>query len=357
MKKVFAILHEPASYTTARNRAVYEPLGVRYCYIQPSALAKSAEDEREQVFALSALPLIALTRKIREILRDNDVVIMNGYAGRIFRILFTLNLFYRKKIGLDSDTPLNIPAFPLKRLAKSLYLGTVFRNRNVYGLPGGTKSHAELFRHYGMPDSRIFLMPMMVDNAAFRFSPRKALKKSFTFLYVGRVVTVKNIGLLLNAFAETFGSSNDVSLRIVGAGDLLDTYKEQFGDFDNIIFVGPKHGEDLREEYGSASAFVLPSIFEPWGLVVNEAMAAGLPVIVSDKVGAREDLVKGRETGLIFRHNDKQALADCMKSLVDDSKLYERFSLNAFSLMHDEWNYDFYKRCLNSFIDKASQAQ
>lgn len=357
MKGVFAILHEPASYTTARNRAVYEPLGVRYCYIQPSALAKSAENEREQAFALSALPLIALTRKIREILRDNDVVIMNGYTGRIFRILFALNIFYGKKIGLDSDTPLNIPASPLKRLAKSLYLGAVFRNRNIYGLPGGTKSHAELFRHYGMPDSRIFLMPMMVDNAAFRFSPRKASKTSFTFLYVGRVVSVKNIGLLLDAFAETFGSSNDVSLRIVGAGDLLDTYKERFGHFDNIVFVGPKHGEDLREEYGSASAFVLPSIFEPWGLVVNEAMAAGLPVIVSDKVGAREDLVEGRETGLIFRHNDKQALADCMKRLVDDSKLYERYSQNAFSLMHDEWNYDFYKRCLNSFIDKASQAQ
>lgn len=357
MKKVFAILHEPASYTTARNRAAYDPAGVKYCYISSTSLAKSGENDVTPDDALSSLSLPALTKRLAAILRGNDIVIMNGYTGRIFRILFTLNLFYRKKIGLDSDTPLNIPAFPLKRLAKSLYLGTVFRNRNVYGLPGGTKSHAELFRHYGMPDSRIFLMPMMVDNVAFRFFPRKASKKSFTFLYVGRVVTVKNIGLLLNAFAETFGSSNDVSLRIVGAGDLLDTYKEQFGDFDNIIFVGPKHGEDLREEYGSASAFVLPSIFEPWGLVVNEAMAAGLPVIVSDKVGAREDLVKGRETGLIFRHNDKQALADCMKSLVDDSKLYERFSLNAFSLMHDEWNYDFYKRCLNSFIDKASQAQ
>lgn len=357
MKGVFAILHEPASYTTARNRAVYEPLGVRYCYIQPSALAKSAEDEREQAFALSTLPLIALTRKIREILRDNDIIIMNGYTGRIFRILFALNIFYGKKIGLDSDTPLNIPASPLKRLAKSLYLGSVFRNRNIYGLPGGTKSHAELFRHYGMPDSRIFLMPMMVDNVAFRFSPRKASKKSFTFLYVGRVVTVKNIGLLLYAFAETFGSSNDVSLRIVGAGDLLDTYKEQFGHFDNIVFVGPKHGEDLRDEYGSASAFVLPSIFEPWGLVVNEAMAAGLPVIVSDKVGAREDLVEGRETGLIFRHGNQEELADCMKSLVDDYKLYERYSQNAFSLMHDYWNYNLYKRCLNSFIDKASQAQ
>lgn len=357
MKGVFAILHEPASYTTARNRAVYEPLGVRYCYIQPSALAKSAEDEREQAFALSALPLIALTRKIREILRDNDVVIMNGYTGRIFRILFALNIFYGKKIGLDSDTPLNIPDSPFKRLAKSLYLGSVFRNRNIYGLPGGTKSHAELFRHYGMPDSRIFLMPMMVDNVAFRFSPRKASKKSFTFLYVGRVVAVKNIGLLLYAFAETFGSSNDVSLRIVGAGDLLDTYKEQFGDFDNIIFAGPKHGEDLREEYGSASAFVLPSIFEPWGLVVNEAMAAGLPVIVSDKVGAREDLVEGRETGLVFRHDNQDELAGCMKRMVEDSELYERYSQNAFSLMHDEWNYDFYKRCLNSFIDKASQVQ
>lgn len=356
MNKVFAILHEPASYTTARNRAAYDPAGVKYCYISSTSLAKSGENDVTPDDALSSLSLPALTKRLAAILRGNDIVIMNGYTGRIFRILFALNLFYRKKIGLDSDTPLNIPASPLRRLAKSAILRTVFRNRNIYGLPGGTKSHTELFRHYGMPDSHICLMPMMVDNEAFRGAPRAAAPGSpFTFLYVGRLVPVKNVGLLLEAFADAFGDRSDVALRIVGSGELHEKFVKEFGQRLNVVFAGPKQGEALRSEYASASAFVLPSMFEPWGLVVNEAMSAGLPVIVSDRVGAREDLVDNRNTGLVFTSGDKDALAACMRRLVNDPGLYELLSRNAYTLMHDRWNYGLYTECLRAFIDKASR--
>jgi glycosyltransferase involved in cell wall biosynthesis len=69
--------------------------------------------------------------------------------------------------------------------------------------------------------------------------------------------------------------------------------------------------------YDLCDAFVLPSVHEPWGLAVNEAMASGRAVVVSDEVGCQPDLVRDAETGLVFRARDAQSLADCLRRLLD----------------------------------------
>lgn len=349
-KRVFAILHEPASYTVDRNRAVYDKCGVRYCYMKPKSLAQS--DIAENVDSLYNLSIYQLTKRLSGILRDNDIIIMNGYTGRIFIILFLLNIFYRKNIGLDSDTQLNIPTSFPKRLLKKLYLSTVFKNKNIYGLPGGNQSHKQLFRHYGMPDERIYLMPMVVDNESFRIPPKREQDK-FTFLYVGRIIPIKNIEKMIEAFISAYVGNERVILRIVGNGSDLSGLENKYGHYDNIQFAGPKYGVDLRKEYSDASAFILPSSYEPWGLVVNEAMSAGLPVIVSNCVGASWDLVENRETGFIFKFDDKDDLESKMKKLVEDPDLYLKYSQNATRLMAEYWNYDLYRKCFDNFISNA----
>lgn len=352
MKRVFAILHEPASYTLDRNAAVYDPMGIGYCYMHSTSQAK-ASDDCEEAEGLAALSLPALVKRLRNVLAGNDVIIMNGYTGRTFVLLFLLNLWYGRSIGLDSDTQLRVPSNPIKRLIKSVYLKSVFRNIHIFGLPGGTHTHKDLFRHYGMPESRICLMPMMVNNALFRNSNVEREDKVFKFLYVGRVIALKNLELMIDAFIASFGSSGNVQLRIVGDGDLKEYLSLKYQKAQNVIFVGGRYGEDLIQEYKKASVFVLPSSSEQWGLVVNEAMSAGLPVIVSDQVGAAWDLVQGRETGFIFRYDNARELADKMQLLATDRSLYDRYARAAYELMHKHWNYAFYSECLRNFIDKA----
>lgn len=352
MKRVFAILHEPASYTLDRNHAVYDRMGIRYCYMHSSSLAKSIEN-REKTEALSSLSFIALAKRLNNILKDNDIIIMNGYTSRIFIVLYLLNFLYHRSIGLDSDTQLNIPNSTVKRFIKRLYLSTIFRNKHIFGLPGGTYTHKELFRHYGMNESRICLMPMVVNNSLFKNESQKK-RASFSFLFVGRIVEVKNIELMIRTFIFEFENNSQVILKIVGDGELLNSLVEKYGYHSNIKFIGPKYGESLIDEYHNASAFILPSAYEPWGLVVNEAMSAGLPVIVSDQVGAAWDLVQNRNTGFIFRYNNPNELAEKMRHLVNDRKLYDKYSRSAYDLMHNYWNYEFYTDCLNKFIDKAS---
>lgn len=350
MNSVFAILHEPASYTVDRNEKVYDPLNINYCYITDSSKANNKKEINRVI--LSKLPFFSLIKKLKAVLKDNDIIIMNGYTGKYFLLLFLLNFFYRRKIGLDSDTPLNIPSNPIKKIVKSIYLNTVFRNPNIFGLSGGTGSHKDLFRHYGMKENRILLMPMMIDNNKFKGEVR-ALKKPFEFLYVGRIIEIKNIDLMIKAFLTSFGNSEDFKLKIVGDGSLLPVLKNKYCKHNNVLFTGPKFGSDLINEYKNASAFILPSYFEPWGLVVNEAMAAGLPVIVSDKVGAMHDLVKGKQTGFVFHHDSVDDLSKKIKRLVSDPSNYHKMSKNAYNLMHNYWNYDLYKECLNNFISSA----
>lgn len=345
-----AILHEPASYTVDRNRAVYDKMGITYSYIHSFSEAKTNSYQTDTV--LDGLSLVGLLKTLKTILSENDIVIMNGYTGKVFRWLFVLNLFYKKSIGLDSDTPLNIPESRIKRFLKKAYLGTIFRNRHVYGLAGGTKSHRELFSYYGMSPERIFLMPMMVDNKRF-ISKYCNKSDGFRFLYIGRIVEVKNIPQMIESFIEAVGEKSNVELKIVGGGDMLGAYKDKYGENKNIIFAGPKYDDELIAEYHGADALILPSSFEPWGLVVNEALSAGLPVIVSDQVGAAYDLVEKPETGLVFKFDDKDDLADKMKRMVSDKEFYQWCSHNAVDLMQNHWNYDFYRECLLKFIQEA----
>lgn len=347
MTRAFAILAEPASYTEDRNHAVYDKLGIGYCYMHGESLAVADASESLDVLPGKWLPLM---QRLRQILRENEVVIMNGYSNIVFVLLFLLNFFYRRRIGIDSDTQLVIPVGRCKRILKDLFLRFIFGNRYVYGLAGGTRTHKDLFRYYGMPEKRIFLMPMMVNNERFGHQSEQR-KGKFRFLYVGRIIDIKNIQLLLDSFVRTYGNNSEVELYVVGKGDLLDTYRLRYGKYANIVFTGPKYGQELVQAYAEAHVLVLPSSVEPWGLVVNEAMAAGLPCIVSDCVGAAWDLVDGKETGFIFRHDDAEALSRCMLRLFEDSALYARYAANAYRLMLDEWNYAFYQKCLMEFLE------
>ena len=87
-------------------------------------------------------------------------------------------------------------------------------------------------------------------------------------------------------------------------------------------FVQPA---DLPGLYAAADVFVLPSRHDGWGLVVNEALGAGLPIVVSDRVGAGRDLVKDGENGFVFPSEDVDALASCLARLAESKALRKRF--------------------------------
>jgi glycosyltransferase involved in cell wall biosynthesis len=102
---------------------------------------------------------------------------------------------------------------------------------------------------------------------------------------------------------------------------------------DQIRFLGFKNQSELPQLYAASDVMVLPSENEPWGLVINEAMAAGLPVVVTNAVGAAPDLVEGQDTGFVYPVGNIARLVDVLRMLAQDPSLCERMGRNAQTLI------------------------
>jgi glycosyltransferase involved in cell wall biosynthesis len=348
--RIFCYFVEPASYTLDLAANIYDRKNINYAFIKSVSLAE-APPTSSKVF-LDKLSWISRIRFVIKTFRNNNLIIVNGYNNYPFILTFILNVFSFKKkhIATESDTQLSIPKNPLKRLLKWVYLSIIFRNKYVLGFAGGSKSHKELFRYYGMLEDRIFLMPMMVDNKKF-YCDKKVFPKLFTFLYVGRIIKHKNVEALIKQFNAHFSNKNAI-LRIVGTGAESDYLKTKYKS-NKINFAGKLFDKDLINEFHNASCFVCPSLFEPWGLVVNEALSSGLPVIATKEVGACCDLIEAKETGLIAENNTE--IGEKMLQLFEDENLLKKYSINASALMKEYWNYALYESCLNDALKKVEQ--
>jgi glycosyltransferase involved in cell wall biosynthesis len=137
-------------------------------------------------------------------------------------------------------------------------------------------------------------------------------------LYSGSLTHRKAVDVLISAFAQAAAKISEFRLLIVGDGDIrqrLQSHVAQLGLTDRVQFVGFLHGDDLRAAYLSADVFVLPTrSHEGWGVVVQEALAAGLPVVATDRVGSAADLID-ETTGWIVPPDNPTAIADCFQKI------------------------------------------
>jgi glycosyltransferase involved in cell wall biosynthesis len=187
----------------------------------------------------------------------------------------------------------------------------------------------EYYLHYGVEPARIFPMPYAVDNEFFRTAadrarPNRERLRAELGLKPGRAVILfaskmqlhKRAADLLEAYARL---SPEAYLVFAGDGEERAHLERRARELklDSIRFIGFRNQSELPSLYDLCDVFVLPSDHEPWGLVVNEAMNAGKPVIVSDRVGAGPDLVEDGINGAVFSTRDTASLADRLRGLID----------------------------------------
>jgi glycosyltransferase involved in cell wall biosynthesis len=136
-------------------------------------------------------------------------------------------------------------------------------------------------------------------------------------LYVGRLAREKGLDVLLQAAA-----SLPVQVMIVGTGPERARLEEAAPA--NATFLGQLDQDAVAREYAQADVFVLPSLSEPWGMVLNEAAAAGLPLVATDAAGAAHDLVEDGANGFLVPAGDAVALRDALERLAGDPALREQ---------------------------------
>lgn len=292
------------------------------------ALGGSERVTRVRPFSHGVAPMIRPDRF--------DALWVHGYAHPVMLAAVAVAHARGVPVLLRGESHASAPRSAPGRVARSLVLTRLFRLADAF-LAIGSRNRDYYLAH-GVPANRIFSVPYAVDNDFFATqaslaAPRREELRAelglrpgqHVVLVAGKLIDRKRPGDVLEAYADVVGGSSSSPASLVFAGDghlkpALVQRAERLGLAD-VMFAGFRGQREMAGLYELANVVVLPSSAEPWGLVVNEAMAAGKPAIVSDAVGCAGDLVVDGSTGFVTPVGDVSALAARMRLLLGDERL------------------------------------
>ena len=296
-----------------------------------------------------------------------DVLWIHGYA--------TLNswtaMAAAKVLGIPvllrtDSTLIDHPRGPMKLAVKNIFFRIL--RRFTYGVLSVGQRNTEYWRHHLGRDIPVFSIPYAVDNAFFQqhcyaaSATREQLRRELgleanrpVLLFASKLLARKRCIDLADAYLELVRRSRSANpsrplpyLLIVGEGEERSQIEARLHqanpqDREGVRMVGFRNQSELPRYYDLCDAFVLPSIHEPWGLVVNEAMNAGKAIVVSDQVGCQPDLVEDGRNGLVFPAQNVKALADALERILADGTVRRKMGerslerIQAFSFEANVW--------------------
>jgi glycosyltransferase involved in cell wall biosynthesis len=281
-----------------------------------------------------------------------DVLWLHGhnYAANLIALMAA------KTVGLPvmmrGDTHLGLTCHGIKSILRRPVLGALYRQCDRFLAVGS--ANAAYYRAMGVPDEEIFTLPYSVDNDRFVKSAnltdekRAEVRKWYkipvdrpSVLFVAKLTRQKRPGDLLEAARRLKMETNrPFTVVIAGSGELEQELRTICGvhALGNVVFTGFVNQSELPALYAASDVFVLPSENEAWGLAVNEAMCASLPVVVSRQVGCVADLVRDGVNGYTPAARDVDGLARALQRLLSDEDLRRRQGRESLARIQ-QWGY------------------
>jgi glycosyltransferase involved in cell wall biosynthesis len=333
--KLFSELHRLASQYDAEIHVVQIALSEKSRANMGDAEAFRYEYDYEVLFNTS-LDQVKLWPRTKALLKKvhsyrPDVLNLTGWYDPAQWVL----LFYAKLIGIkiiisNESNVRDHVRMGVKERFKQFLLGRA----NGFFCFG--KSSAAYLEKLGIKPSQILTQKAaVVDNEVILAHYRKAIverdsrKKAknwalYNFIFVGRLIPPKNLPLLLDAFTEISAEAPEWRLVLLGEGEQKDELQRLAQNNKNIRFEAGVPWYEVAEYLALADVLVLPSESEPWGLVVNEAMICGLPVLVSETSGCVDDLVRVGQNGFTFNPHQKTDLVAKMRYFIQNATTLSR---------------------------------
>lgn len=202
------------------------------------------------------------------------------------------------------------------------------------------KSHADLVKAFGFKRKIIDIGTVGFIRRVPQppYVERNEVKK---FLFVGRLTYVKNLEWLIERFAH----HPELDLTIIGAGELEDKLKSIASE--NVHLLGPIANSELSKYYQESDVFILPSLSETYGLVVEEALNNGTPVLLSHMIGCQDNLVVANKVGLVFKLNDVEDFEQKLTQICTP-EIYNQLRLNVSKMDLQQIE----NKMVNSFVEQ-----
>jgi glycosyltransferase involved in cell wall biosynthesis len=280
-----------------------------------------------------------------------DALVVYGYNSVSALLGIVWARLHKIPFLLRSDSNIldeQAKSWPLRRV-KNFLLG-ILTQKAAAVLAVGTLNR-DYWRAYGAAPERIVPAYYAVNNHFFSVEANrcrsrkgeirreKGWSEAFLVLYVGRLVREKRVDILIQSLRQLSQTRSDVGLVIVGDGPERKRLMRLAEGMPHIYFAGFQDQCDLPNYYGVTDLLVLPSEQDSWGLVVNEAMASGLPVVATQKVGAAHDLIIDGENGYVVRDNDVGALASAIDRACGSRQHLQSLGERAQQVVQS-WNFD-----------------
>jgi glycosyltransferase involved in cell wall biosynthesis len=251
-----------------------------------------------------------------------DAVLLVGYNYPSFlRLLFSPRLA-RCRFLLRGDSHRLVPRRGPKAAVRRALLAALFKRFAGFLYVGA--ANRRYYLHHGVPERKLFFSPHAVDNDRFTAARPEAEREARAWrrelgigddqrvvLFAGKFEAVKRPLDLVEAFRAA--APSDAALLLVGSGPLEGEMRRRAAGHSGVHFAPFQNQSRMPRTLAAADVVALPSASETWGLVVNEALCLGRPVLVSDRVGCAEDLVEPGATGWVFSAEDVGGLAAALR--------------------------------------------
>lgn len=344
------------------GRAVTWDVDLLSGYRSEFAAAADDNDVLDGFFALTDRDLYPRIRR-----GGFDAVWVHGFAHASIWLALAAAATARVPVLMREEMTLLPHARPWpKRWIRAAVLSGLFQG--VRGLYIGSNNR-EYFVRYGVPPERLFFVPYCTDNAALqaeaaRLAPeREALRRSFgiaddagpVVLCVGKLLSRKQPDVVLEAFRRA-RRDRRLALLYVGEGPLEAGLRERVRRLriPDVYFTGFLNRSEISRAYAAADIFVLFSRRETWGIVVNEAMNFGLPLVLSDQVGSARDLVEDGSNGYVIPYDDPAGLARSFERLAGDTTERARLGQRSREIVSC-WSYDTAARGIVAACETATR--
>jgi glycosyltransferase involved in cell wall biosynthesis len=264
-----------------------------------------------------------------------DVVVTSGFnPTHLVAYAYTRLSGASHIVMIDGTSQSELTVTPVHRwVRRRVYAGT-------QACIGPSEGTFDLFRAYGFTSDKIFKSHLCANNASFFSTP--TVEKKFDFIFSGRLVALKNpVFALRVAQGAARRLGRRVSIIFTGSGKLEPRIRAAAAAVEaevEAFFPGFALQDELPIRYGAARIFLFPTQWEPWGVVANEACAAGVPVLISDVAGAARDLVRNGENGFVLPLTVDQWVDAAVRILSDDA-LYARMALRGREIVR-EYTYE-----------------
>lgn len=367
--KILFITNLPSPYRVDFFNELGKKIHLTVCYERESSSERDAKwinkSKRTYKELFVSTKNIGVDRSIgfgivKELKNKYDFVIISGWSSPSVILAILYCQIHNIPYIMEDDGGLINPNGEKHKLIKKLLL------RKLFAYFTTTSENISVITSLGVEQNRVYKYPfssVMNSDISEGISKKQKvdeIRKSLginenkIILAVGQFIDRKGFDVLLKAFANM---NDDCGLYFVG-GKPTKQYLDivHLNNIQNVHFIGFTEKEKLKLYYAAADLFVLPTREDIWGLVINEAMAAGLPVITTNRCGAGLELIKNNQNGYLVQVDDVDDLSNKMHVILNNKDLKNKMENNATEVIKNytvekmaQWHYEHLSKFKKSY--------